>query len=377
MPKKVLIVYASGGMGHIMAAKAIEQAFKRKYQDMEVKNVNVIDFANKSYKFFFVDGYNWVSAHAPWVWGWLYQTFNTKSRQGFPSWVSRVCIAPRFIPFIQEFKPDFIISTHPLPMLIVSYSKSKDVINISSSMVCTDFGCHSFWVDPEVNYYFSAVDNVASCLINYGVKKEQIAVTGIPIEEKYALVLKKEELLKKYGLKDGVFTVLIVGGQFSIDNLKVIINSLIDKHDGLVQFLVVAGRDNALKEGLDKANLNKRFSNVKIFGFIDYMHELMTISDIIFSKAGGLTVSECMAKGLPMVINKVIPGQEEDNVEYLVSHNAAIRANDASGIITAIDELIKNPEKVIAMKKATGAIGQPNSAEKLADFVYNKISKSS
>ena len=103
----------------------------------------------------------------------------------------------------------------------------------------------------------------------------------------------------------------------------------------------MAGRDNALKEGLDKANLSKRFSNVKIFGFIDYMHELMTISDIIFSKAGGLTVSECMAKGLPMVINKVIPGQEEDNVEYLVSHNAAIRANDASGIIAAIDELIK------------------------------------
>jgi processive 1,2-diacylglycerol beta-glucosyltransferase len=376
MAKKVLISYASGGMGHVMAARAIEQAFKRKYPEVEVKNVNVIDFANKPYKFFFVDGYNWVSAHAPWLWGWLYQTFNTKSRQGFPSWISRICIAPRFIPFIREFKPDFIISTHPLPMLIVSYSKAKDVIDILSSMVCTDFGCHSFWVDPQVNYYFGAVDNVAKCLVDYGVKNEQIAVTGIPIEEKYSLVLSKEELIKKHNLANGLFTILIVGGQFKIDALKMIINSLIDKHDGKIQFLVVAGRDNNLKEALDKTDLNKRFANVKVFGFIDYMHELMTVSDLIFSKAGGLTVSECMAKGLPMVINKVIPGQEEDNVEYLVSHNAAVKASNVEEIVLAIDGLIGNPNKVAAMKESARSIGRSNSSEKLADFVYEKINES-
>ncbi len=373
MPKKVLIVYASGGMGHVMAAKAIEQAFKRKYPDIEVKNVNVIDFANKSYRAVFVHGYNFVSAKLPRLWGWLYQTFNSKSRQGFPSWLSRVCIAKRFIPFIREFKPDFIISTHPLPMLIVSYSKANDVIDILSSMVCTDYGCHSFWVDKEVNYYFGAVESVGTCLCGYGAKKEQIAITGIPIEEKFTVVFNKEELQKKYGLKSDAFTILIVGGQFGIDTLKNIINSIIDKHDGRVHFLVVAGRDHYLKDALDKADLNKRFSNVKIFGFIDYMHELMSVSDIIFSKAGGLTVSECMAKGLPMVINKVIPGQEEDNVEYLVSHNAAVKANNTEEIIAAIDELIKNPQKVAAMKKSAATIGKPNSAEALADFVMSNI----
>lgn len=373
MAKKVLIVYASGGMGHVMAAKAIEQAFKRKYPEVEVKNVNVIDFANKTYKFFFVDGYNYISGKLPNLWAWLYQTFNNKNRQGLPSLISYLSIKNRFIPFIKEYNPDFIISAHPLPMIIVSRSKDKKIIDVLSSMVCTDFGCHSFWVDPEVNYYFGAVDNVGKCLKGFGVSDDKIVITGIPIEEKFAQPSNKSEILKKHGLRENVFTILIVGGQFDFLTLKTIISEIIKKHDGNVQFLVVAGRDNKLKEDLDKSDLNKDFANVKAFAFIDYMHELMTVSDIIFSKAGGLTVSECLAKGLPLVINKVIPGQEEDNVQYLTSHNAAIKVNDTNGIIAAIDDLINNPKKVSDMKAAARTIGQPNSAENLADFVMQKI----
>src|SRR4030042_1372964 len=94
----------------------------------------------------------------PEIWGWMYNTFNKKSRQDLPSKMSYWAIERRFIPFIKEFDPDFIISTHPLPMIIVSHSKDKKVIDVLSSMVCTDFGCHSFWVDPEGNYYFGATD---------------------------------------------------------------------------------------------------------------------------------------------------------------------------------------------------------------------------
>ena len=95
---------------------------------------------------------------------------------------------------------------------------------------------------------------------------------------------------------------------------------------------------------------------------------------MIFSKAGGLTVSECLAKGLQLVINKVIPGQEEDNVEYLVSKGAAIKANDFFGIIAAVNQLLGQPEKISNMKKAAKIIGKPNSATTLADFVYKRIS---
>jgi len=373
MTKKVLIVYTSGGMGHVMAAKAAEQALRRKYPDVEVKNVNVIDFASRTYKFFFVEGYNYISAKLPGLWAWLYKGFNNKSVQDLPSLLSYWAIKNRFIPFVKEFDPDFIISAHPLPMVLISRSKDKKIIDVLSSMVCTDFGCHSFWVDPEVNYYFCATTGVKQCLEGYGAPSEKIVITGIPIEEKFAQMLDPNQINIKLGLKPDLFTILIVGGQFVFETLKTVISGVLDKHDGKVQFLVVAGRDKYLKEAIDNSDLNSRYSNVKAYGFVDNMHELMTVSDIIFSKAGGLTVSECMAKGLPMVINKVIPGQEEDNVNYLVEKNAAIKVENTAGIIEALNNLIANPQKVAEMKIAAQSIGKPNSAESLADFVMEKI----
>src|SRR3989338_2714507 len=374
MSKKVLIVYATGGMGHVTAARAVQQAFAAKYPDVVVKNVDVIDYASKLYQKVFVDGYNYVSSKTPELWGWLYRQFNHRTNQKLPTALSKLAIEGKFIPFIKEFKPDFIVATHPLPMMLVSASKRKEVINILSSMVVTDFGCHSFWVDPEVNYYFVATQDVARCLGGYGVKLGQMAVTGIPIEPKFAQNFDKKILQQKFGLNPNLFTLLIVGGQFNFSVLKTIISGVKKKNGDKIQFLVVAGRDVDLKESLDNSDFSKNHQ-VKIFGFIDNMHELMAVSDLIFSKAGGLTVSECLALGLPMIINKVIPGQEEDNVNFLVRKGAGIKVNNFSEIVKSVNQLIINPTKIQKMKKAAKSLDRPKSAEALADFVYKRISK--
>lgn len=371
MPKKVLITYATGGMGHVMAAKAIQQAFQTKYPEVEIENIDVIDYAAKLYQKIFVNGYHYVSAKQPELWGWLYRGFNKRSRQRLPNLLSRLAIEGKFIPFIQKFNPDFIVATHPLPMILISHSKRKDVIDILSSMVVTDFGCHSFWVDPEVNYYFVATNDVGRCLQNYQVRPKQIVVTGIPIELKFSQPLDKKVLTKKLGLQPDLFTLLIVGGQFTFSSLKKIIKG-IQKNNDNVQFIIVAGRDKDLKQALESSNFPQNYK-VKIFGFVNNMEELMTVADLIFSKAGGLTVAECLAKGLPMIINKVIPGQEENNVNYLVNHGAAVKTNGLTDIIKVVNNLLVAPEKIKAMQKVCQKLGQPKAAINLADFVYKKI----
>jgi len=373
MTKKVLIVYATGGMGHVTSARAIEEAFRQKYPDVETKNVDVIDFATKVYKKVFVDGYNLVSAKTPELWGWLYRQFNNRTNQKLPNLLSKLAIEGNFIPFVQEYKPDFIISTHPLPMVLLSVSKKHDVIDILSSMVVTDFGCHSFWVDPEVNFYFVATPAVGQCLLQYNADPKKIVPTGIPIEPKFSKELNKSELQQKFGLKPDVFTLLFVGCLFTFEVLKQEIDQI--QASGVrAQFIVVAGRDAVLKAALEKANFGAN-QNIKVFGFVNNLEELMTVSDAIFSKAGGLTSSECMAKGLPMIINKVIPGQEEGNVEYLVSQSAAIKVNDFSEISQVVVDLINNPTKLQNLKQAALKIGKPKSAETLVDFVYKIINK--
>lgn len=372
MPKKVLIVYATGGMGHVSAAKAIAEAFQKNFSDVEVKNVDILDFGSKLFKTFFVDGYNYVSAKFPKMWGWLYQRYNDKSKQDLPTMIAQRVISKRFIAYIEDYKPDFIISAHPLPMLLVSRSKARHLIDITSSIVLTDFGCHSFWVDPEVNHYFTATAEVKMCLQSYGVPPEKIIVTGIPIQLKFAEKKNRAELLNKFGLRDDVPTILIVGGQFSYEKMEQILRGVEKQHGKNVQFIIVAGRDKRLKETLEKSSLDTN-NHIKVFGFVDNMDEIITVSDVIFSKAGGLTVSECMAKGLPMIIDKVIPGQEEDNVTYLASKGAALHVEGANGITNAINDLVSNPGKIEAMKKVAIEIGRPNSAYDLAKFVYDKI----
>ena len=371
MAQKVLIVYGSGGMGHVTAAKAIEEVFKTKYPHLILANVDIFSFAWGWFHHAVVDGYNYISAQWPQFWGFLYRIFNKSSRHGPLNFLGRLGIMRRFIDYIQEFQPDFIVTTHPLPARLIAASKKQRLIDIPSSLVVTDFGCHSFWVDPNINYYFTATPGVKMCLQNYQVPAEKIIVTGIPIEAKFSQPVKRDVIRQKLGLTDEALTVFIVGGQFSFEQLKTIIEGVQAKNFQ-VQFLVVAGRDKFLQEALDKYNLAKT-SRVKVYGFVDNMHEMMSAADIIFSKAGGLTVSECMAKGLPMVIYKVIPGQEEDNVDFLVAQGAAVKADGISGIIEALVKLLADPKRLAAMKEACRRIGQPQAAENIADFVYQKL----
>ena len=371
MAQKVLIVYGSGGMGHVTAAKAIEEVFKTKYPHLILANVDIFSFAWGWFHRAVVDGYNYISAQWPQFWGFLYRIFNKSSRHGPLNFLGRLGIMRRFIDYIQEFQPDFIVTTHPLPARLIAASKKQHLIDIPSSLVVTDFGCHSFWVDPNINYYFTATAGVKMCLQNYAVPAEKIFVSGIPIEAKFSQTLDRLAVVKKTGLKSESATILIIGGQFSFDQLKTIIHG-IQRQNSAVQFLVVAGRDKFLKADLDQSDLVHN-PQVKVYGFVSHMHELMTAADIIFSKAGGLTVSECMAKGLPMVINKVIPGQEEDNVDFLVAQGAAVKADGVPGIIEVLTKLLADPKKLEAMKAACRRIGQPRAAENIADFVYQKL----
>lgn len=370
--KKVLVLYTGGGNGHIVAAQAIKEAFVEKHPDVDIKLANVLDFADPIYRKVFVGGYDWVSSNKPEVWGKFYSVLNKKEAQRLPTLISRMSVERKFINFVKDYNPDFIISTHPLPLVLVTASKEKEIIKIPSAMALTDLGCHSFWVDKNVDYYFCGSQEVLQCLAGYKADPKRIVVSGIPVYPKFAKKLDRKKIIEKLNLNSDLKTVLIVGGQFDFDALTSIIEGVKEKNNNSVQFLVVAGRDKDLEKSLNSSDLGQS-ENVKVYGFVDNMEEMMTAADLIFSKAGGLTVSECLAKGLPMVINKVIPGQEEDNANYLVSKNAAVRTNDLNGIISSVNSLLEDPEKLESMHQSALEIGHPNSAIDLADFVMDKI----
>ncbi|MDO8622657.1 MAG: glycosyltransferase, partial [archaeon] len=117
----------------------------------------------------------------------------------------------------------------------------------------------------------------------------------------------------------------------------------------------------------------KKDANVKIFGLVSDMEKFMAISNLVLSKAGGSTTAECLVKSLPMIVYKTIPGQEEDNVNYLVKNNAGVKVKNTREIIKTVIDLFSQPDKLEKMRNNCKIIQKPNAAEDIVDFVVSQI----
>ncbi|MFA6190568.1 MAG: glycosyltransferase [Candidatus Staskawiczbacteria bacterium] len=369
--KKVLILYAPLGEGHGSAAKAIVEAFALKYPEIEVKNIDILDFVFDIFKHSLPWVYNQTTIKTPTLYKWIYDYYNYRLRHKYLNQVSSVILKKsRLVKFIEEYNPDLIISTNPLAMQLVSLTKKKNIINILSANVCTDFGFHALWSNEDVNYYFVANNEIKESLIKHGVNKEIIKITGIPISQKFNKNINREKIISDLNFDNSGPILLIVGGRIHYRDLVKIINGLKSKNNK-IQFIIVAGRDKILQEKLENSEIKKE-SYVKVFNFIDNIEDYMVAADLVLTKAGGLTVSECLAKSLPMVFNDIIPGQEEDNVKFVVKHVAGVKAGSAKKSIDAINKLLLNSQKLLEMKQNCQKIAKPKAAEDLVDIIISK-----
>jgi len=372
MKKRVLIVHARAGLGHISAAKALEEAFAENHPDVEVKNVDIIDFSMKIYKEIFVHGYNFLSEKVPPGWGLFYNHLKSKSAQTIADTLSKIAMDSKFLPFIKEYNPDFIIATYPLATRLISISKRQELIDIPSAMVVTDFGFHSFWVDKETNYYFAATEELKTKITHAGVGEERIVVTGIPIRKQFSKKIDAPQFLPSIGLRADIPTFLILGGQYGHTTLEKVVQG-VRKNVKETQFIIISGRCEELKKNLETSFLQD-IPEVKIFDFVKNIEDFMGSSSLIFTKAGGLTVSECLAIGTPMIIYKIIPGQEEGNMEYCVRMGAALKVRNVKELISRASRLLGDPKDLEKMKKACLNLGKPHAAKTIVDFIYKKIS---
>ncbi|MEI7424726.1 MAG: glycosyltransferase, partial [Candidatus Staskawiczbacteria bacterium] len=316
--KKILILYAPLGVGHSSAASAIAEVFALKRPDIEVKNINVLDFVPDVFKQGLPWFYNQTTSKVPTLYKLIYNYYNYKSRSKHLNNLSRIILKKsKFIEFIEDFNPDFIISTNPLAMQLISLTKEENIINIPSANVCKDFGFYSLWHNKDANYYFVANEEIKKSLIKYGAEKNKIQITGIPTGLKFSKLLNiKEIIVSKLKFNSANPVLLIVGGRISYFNLLKIIKG-VKKNNTKIQFIVVAGRDKILQKKIKDSEITIDPA-IRVFDFVDNLEEYMTVADLILTKAGGLTVSECLVKNLPMIFNDIIPGQEEDNVNYAV-----------------------------------------------------------
>ena len=373
MLKKVLLLSASAGAGHVRAAEAIEKAFKetKNGESREVHHLDILNYTNKVFRHLYSKAYIDLVNKLPEVPGWVYDKLdkpwkNERRRLALDKLNTRPLVK-----VLREYHPDLIVCTHFLPAEIVSWLKAKERLASRQVIIVTDFDVHAMWLVHHYEHYFVAIDEARAYLEVLGIPPPKITVTGIPIDPVFAKKKDKKEMRAKHGLAPDRTTILLSAGGFGVGSVDALIASLMPlQHRS--QIVAICGRNEELKKRLQKlAARSKSDATVllKPFGFTKEMDELMTASDLVLGKPGGLTTSEALAKGLVFVIVNPIPGQEERNSDHLLEGGVAIRCNNLPVLSYKLDRLLADPKRFAAMQESSRRMGKPSAAKEIVERV--------
>lgn len=359
---RILIVSASAGGGHVSAAAALERAFRERHPGIAVRNVDALDFTNRAFKKVYAQSYLLLANRVPALWGFLYAQSNEPRREKkrIVSVFDRINYR-RFRELVDGFAPDHVLGTHFLPGELAR----DGGLEVPFSLVVTDYDVHALWVQPGAARYFVGSEEVRVRLAARGIEPRRIAVTGIPIDPVFARPAARPAARAALELRPDVFTVLAVSGGFGMKGIAGTVRE-IAALGGPLQLVAVCGRNAEALEEV-RAFRPPRGVTVVPYGFTDRMNELMAAADVAVTKSGGLTVSECLARRLPMVIVAPIPGQEERNCDYLLEAGAAWKAVDYDALQWKLGRLRDEPRTRAAMEERCAALARPEAAFAIAD----------
>lgn len=364
---KILIFYASYGGGHLNAAKSIQNYIQSNFKDIDLELIDCMKYVNKTIEKITTAAYREMAKKAPWAWGRIYSD-SQKGPLAHISTRSNKIMAIKLLKLLREKKPDLIISTHPFGSQMCSYLKRKNKITSKIATIMTDFAPHDQWLVGHefTDYFFVAHNRMKDYLIEKGVNESKIFDTGIPISEAFKETYNKKEIFAKYQLDENKFTVLFFGGgEFGLGKTKTvkIFNNFTEESVNMdFQIIAISGRNPKMQEAFKEVVTNNHAEkHVNIIGFSNEIPKLMSISNLVVTKPGGLTTSESLASNLPMVIINPIPGQEEENAEFLEEKGIAVWIKKADNSKELIKKLLSDKNKLEEMKKHTKILAKPNS----------------
>ena len=373
---KVLIFYASYGGGHLNAAKSIENCIKTNYTDIDVEMIDCMKYVNKTIEKVTTAAYREMAKKAPWAWGRIYSDAQ-KGPLAHITTRSNKIMAIKLLKLLREKKPDLIISTHPFGSQMCSYLKRKNKIDSKIATIMTDFAPHDQWLvgHEYTDYFFVAHNKMKDYLINKGISENKVFDTGIPISENFQKLYNKKEIFDKYNLDENKFTILFFGGgEFGLGKTRTvqIFNNFVEEtKNNNIQIIAISGKNPKMKSAFEEVvNSNNAEVNVKIIEFSNEVPKLMAIANLVVTKPGGLTTSESLASHLPMIVINPIPGQEEENAEFLESKNIAIWIKKSDNSKEIIKNLLNNKEKINIMKENTKILARPNSTRDICDILF-------
>jgi processive 1,2-diacylglycerol beta-glucosyltransferase len=368
---KILLLSVSAGAGHVRAAEALRACAEIELPDVQALHLDVMDYASTAFRKLYTDAYIKLVNKHPALWGMLYQMTADARTDATMHKMRRLIerLNTRALrKRIAEFAPDAIVCTHFLPAEILMHEIRRGRLDVPVWVQVTDFDLHRMWVIPHMTGYFAANEEIAFRMRAVGMAAATVHVTGIPIMPAFSQPPKRDECAREFGLDPQQRILLLMGGGAGVGNLEQVAASLLALEVGDFQLIVLAGKNAAALTALQ--NLARQYPS-RLFpqAFTQHIERLMACADLVITKPGGLTSSECLAMGTPMIVHSPIPGQEERNADYLLEQGAALKAVDAVGLQYRVGELLASPARLAQLRERTHAIARPHAAREVLRIV--------
>jgi processive 1,2-diacylglycerol beta-glucosyltransferase len=366
--KKVLLMSASAGSGHIRAAEALVTAFSEDPRVGEVLHVDSLQFTNKLFRDFYSKLYISMVKSAPTVLGAFYNASDEPWKMESIRLAMDRLNTGKLVKFVKEFEPDYTVCTHFMPAGIMAHLIDEGLLNTHLSIVVTDFDCHAMWLSRAFHRYFVALEETKVHLEALGLPGERVTVSGIPTDRAFAKPINRESVCREYGLDCAKRILLMSAGTFGVGPAEYVVSRLRQlQHEA--QIVVTCGRSDDLRERVSGiVNGDERF---RVLGYCDRYHELMHLADLFIGKPGGLTTAEALVCELPMVIFSPIPGQEERNSDHLLEEGIAIRCNNLTTIAFKVDQLLADPDRLTSMRANARRLARPDACKDIVNTLLH------
>jgi processive 1,2-diacylglycerol beta-glucosyltransferase len=357
---KVLILTASFGDGHNQVAYAVQEALDKRGATTKV--VDYLEWINPILRKFTKVGLVQSVKKLPALYGAFYRYMASPRSSPLNRQLNHLGQAKMRI-CLEEFAPDIIACTFPTPLGVISELRAEGFTSIPVAAILTDYAAHRQWAHENTDMYFTATEEVKIELTSFGVARDKIVVTGIPVRSIFSLPMHRNMLRQKHKLNINQPLALIMGGG---DGLFTSDCETIVTHEN-AQFVIVCGRNQRLYKRMQRLESER----IKVLGYVKNIHEWMAMSDVTITKAGGITVTEAMSMGLPMLLLNSIPGQEEKNAEYAVKSGAAILVHDVYSVLDFLDVIERTPSRLHVMSEAARSTVHQESAQLVATRLLN------
>jgi processive 1,2-diacylglycerol beta-glucosyltransferase len=370
---RIAILSCNYGGGHQRVAEVLVEELRRRSPGCRVEIYDYIETYIGHYPNIVLTSCYFGSVRwAPWLYRWFYYATSAISPRSPLQRSINSLGKRRLAAFLRAQRPDIVVSTYCLPAGVMSELKRERRTDVPCVTVITDHAIHSQWIHPETDLYLVSSDYVRDGIVARGTPPDRVLATGIPVAQAFGTSLNRQALRRQYGLDPALSTILVMVGAYNLMRGALDVYRHAVQLPRPAQFLIVCGKDERLRQAIERL-AQKAPMPVRVFGYVREIPELMAMSDLMISKAGGVTSTEALAAELPMVLVNPIPGQEEENAAFLRNAGAATVAPRPTDLHALLADLLDHPWRLQRLREGARRAKRPEATAHAAAAVLSLV----